>query len=812
MPTVAHASSARVIWLWLRLDVRRRWPAMAVLALLIAVSTGTVLTAVAGARRGDSALARLSARTLPATVDVAPLGPGFDWGPVRNLPEVEALATYVDTDFLVEGIPRGNLSVGPPPADRELMRTLERPVVLRGRLADPARVDEVVVTPRFVSTYGKGVGDTLVAVLPTPEQSQSTLTIADAQPSGPRIQMRIVGVIRSPWFADGPQSRGSLIPTSALLSTYQPNLLNSSTWMNALIRLRGGEAAVPEFRKHLEAVTGRSDMWVRDLPEQLRHRQQAAAFEARWLLAFGVTALLAALVLLGQTLSRYVSAGLVGLDALRACGMTRGQLMAATVTGPILAAAFGSAGGVAAAVIASRWFPIGSAAGDEPSPGVAVDGLVLGCGAAAAILLVAADAAVSTWLTSGPVARIGARRSLIAVAASATRLPVPVVVGTRFALEAASESGSRRAAAPVRPALLGAVAGVTGVVAAFTFSAGVSEAAGNPARFGQTWQLEAWMGYSGQDFIPPGILRTAGQDPDVAAVNDWRGAVGTETVRRVSILVYTYSPVGRPIPVVLTAGHLPRQSGDIVLAPETASELHARAGGAVTVAGTTRHPRTLTVTGIGFVPAGSHCAGCSSASGGWVTDAGFDALFTTFQFHGGFVAVRPGVSAAAVAARLQHLAPGLGDQDLFAAPYPPFAAKELRRVQAFPLALGAFLALLAVAAVGHALASVARRRRHDLAVMRALGMTTRQSRLVLITQAGVLALVGLAFGVPLGVALGRTVWRVVADFTPLFYVPPSAGWTLVLVGPLALLVAAGLAGWPGHRVARMRIAHVLRAE
>ena len=105
-----------------------------------------------------------------------------------------------------------------------------------------------------------------------------------------------------------------------------------------------------------------------------------------------------------------------------------------------------------------------------------------------------------------------------------------------------------------------------------------------------------------------------------------------------------------------------------------------------------------------------------------------------------------------------------------------------------------------------------RRRRHDLAVLRALGLTRRQSRGVLVTQATVLALVGLAFGVPLGIALGRTVWRVVADYTPLFYVPPSASWALLLTVPLALLAANLLAAWPGQQAARLRVGEILRAE
>ena len=126
--------------------------------------------------------------------------------------------------------------------------------------------------------------------------------------------------------------------------------------------------------------------------------------------------------------------------------------------------------------------------------------------------------------------------------------------------------------------------------------------------------------------------------------------------------------------------------------------------------------------------------------------------------------------------------------------------------------LAGFLVLLAVGAVGHALATAVRRRRHELAVLRALGMTRMQSRLVVFTQASVLAAIGLALGIPLGVAFGRIIWRLVAQSTPLAYHPPLAVWALALIGPLALLAANLLAAWPGQRAARLRSAQVLRAE
>jgi ABC-type lipoprotein release transport system permease subunit len=91
-------------------------------------------------------------------------------------------------------------------------------------------------------------------------------------------------------------------------------------------------------------------------------------------------------------------------------------------------------------------------------------------------------------------------------------------------------------------------------------------------------------------------------------------------------------------------------------------------------------------------------------------------------------------------------------------------------------------------------------------------MTTWQCRRVVITQATVLAVIGLIFGVPLGLAIGRSVWRAVADYTPLQYVPPLAVWALLLVAPAALVLSNLLAAWPGQRAARLRVAQILRAE
>ena len=160
----------RVALTWLRLDLRRRWRSLVVLALLVALSAGVVLTAVAGARRGDTAFDRLWARTLPATVTVLPNQPGFDWSKVAALPGVTAVGLFaVYYGASVEGM--DGVDVGFPPANAGVGQTVERPVVLAGRMYNPSRVDEIVVSPHFMTAHHLRLGDTLTLHLSTPAQA-----------------------------------------------------------------------------------------------------------------------------------------------------------------------------------------------------------------------------------------------------------------------------------------------------------------------------------------------------------------------------------------------------------------------------------------------------------------------------------------------------------------------------------------------------------------------------------------------------------------------------------------------------------------
>ena len=813
---------------WLRIEVRLRWRSLLVLTLLVALSAGTVLTAVAGARRGAGALDRLVDLTLPATAVAHTNQDGFDnWAPVRELPEVAALTTYAAySGFSIDEAPSDPVRRYIP-IDPQAMRTVERPVVLAGRLTNPTRADEVVVTQGFVDTYDRGVGDTLTMRLFSAKQFDTGVNAVRGttwpQPEGPSFPVRIVGVVRSPWYRDLVGEPGRVYPSPGLASRYPTSVLGAGLtgerW--ALVRLRHGDADLATFRANFTAIAAATidkangtSAEVEPTAAALQHSRHVARFEALSLLVLALVALLAAVGMLGQTIVRYVSFVVSDLTVLRALGLTPRNGTVVATLGPGLAALTGAGLGFGGAIAASRWMPFGAAATLEPSPGVDVDWLVLGVGAVVTILLTVGGAAGAAWLAlSGERSRPRVRSSVIVEAARRTGLPAPVVVGTRFALETSREQG----AAPTRSALIGAVIGVTGILAAATFAAGVADAADHPARFGQSNQLEIGFGYNGHDLTwdfskvrASTVLDALRQDMDVVGVMDSPFSVAEIADR--GVVAFTYRIDQDSGQVVLTEGDLPRLPGDAVLAPTLARKLGVHVGSTVPMS-TNGTSVSLRVSGIGFVPQTSYN---DYDSGVWILPSDYAELFDTgFINHPGLVKLRPGAQAATVIPRLERAVAGTGAAPLstfMSRPELPRRLWEIRDIQALPLLLGGFLAMLAMVAVGHSLETSVRRRQRDIAVLRAMGMTRPQTRLLVATQASVLALIGLVFGVPLGIALGRVVWRVVADSTPLAYQPPMAMWALLLVVPAAVLVANALAGPAGRRCARLRIADALRVE
>jgi putative ABC transport system permease protein len=85
----------RTVSLMLRADIRRRWPTLLSLALLLGLIGGVVLTAAAGARRTDTAYPRLLQRANATQADIVPEETGFTgyYAALARLPHIAAMTT-----------------------------------------------------------------------------------------------------------------------------------------------------------------------------------------------------------------------------------------------------------------------------------------------------------------------------------------------------------------------------------------------------------------------------------------------------------------------------------------------------------------------------------------------------------------------------------------------------------------------------------------------------------------------------------------------------------------------------------------------
>jgi FtsX-like permease family len=121
-----------------------------------------------------------------------------------------------------------------------------------------------------------------------------------------------------------------------------------------------------------------------------------------------------------------------------------------------------------------------------------------------------------------------------------------------------------------------------------------------------------------------------------------------------------------------------------------------------------------------------------------------------------------------------------------------------------PVLVAVLVALLGAAAAAHALVLGVRRRSHDFAVLRALGLRPRQASAVVYWQAGILALVAVVAGVPLGVLLGRLVWTAIAQPSNVLVRIDVLVPGLALLAAAVMVLALTLSIWPANRATRLR--------
>jgi hypothetical protein len=757
--------------LWVRADLRRRWLSWVVLGVLAGAVVGLAAAAAAGARRTERAVPTFMA--LGPQLEAGVLANSADFtaekrAAVARLPEVKAAANFAVLGMGIPGTDGGALV----PVDAKSAR-LMKDIILEGRNANPAAPDEAVIDENSRDALGLGIGKTLRVV-------------GDAENGKVTRRLRVVGVSKSIGEDLGWQSTPAFVEDVTAAGVF--------SYTNMFVSLRGGEAGIPALERDVQRITGTPTNII-DLVGETRQARDTTDLESRGLWLFALAVLLGGGTLVGQALARSVTAGASDLPTWQAMGADSKTLTTALVLPATMSAVVASAVTLGLAVALSSRFPIGIARRYDLDLGVHVDRTVLGAATVGAFVAVVGGAVVvAAWRIARGEAR-SVRPSVVGRWATRSGVTPVVAIGTRLALE----PGRGRRAVPVRSALIGAIAGVMGVVACFTFRAGVDDAVSRPERTGIVWN--AVVGDIGR--LPDAPLARLARQPQVQEATRARW-VRSVTINDESVPTWSVEQAKGDMQWVLLDGRAPRGPSEVAFGPATLGELGVRVGDTVRAG---RHRVPLHVVGEALLPWSPHSG---YVEGAWIDhvalrevrekvgdDEGFDFLLLTLA---------PRTDRRALAATAG--AKGLAIES------PPAAedVQALAKLRTLPLVLGVFLALLAVATLAHALVTTVNRRRGELAVLRALGFGRRQSRLAIAWQATLLAVIGLVFGLPLGIAFGRVVWHNLADSFPFVYSPPLAFLATLLVVPAALIVANLLAAGPGRRAARIQPAAVLRSE
>jgi predicted lysophospholipase L1 biosynthesis ABC-type transport system permease subunit len=143
---------------------------------------------------------------------------------------------------------------------------------------------------------------------------------------------------------------------------------------------------------------------------------------------------------------------------------------------------------------------------------------------------------------------------------------------------------------------------------------------------------------------------------------------------------------------------------------------------------------------------------------------------------------------------------------------PPVAVQNLEQLGRLPEGVAAMVGSVAVLAIANALVVAVRRRGRDLAVLRAIGFTRRQTGSTVVVMALAIVILGAVVGVPIGVAIGSTLWQMTADGA--FVLSDPNVRLLDVVAPVLGAVVVGLvaAAVPATRAAGRRASVGLRAE
>ena len=780
-------------WAWARAEIRGRWRGLVAVGLLIGLVGAVALTLLGGARRTDSAYDRFRKATLAH--DATAFGPASVLQRLAALPGVATAGVATIYPTFVDFESEYDLGIFAA-HDERFLRTIDRGHLVSGRRADPRRVDEVMLSPQASRLLRAGSGDRVRLQTVTPEQIED---IKQGKFSGtlegPVLDLRVTGLLRNVEDLRGETSSCVIYATPAFHRAHADDVGKFVDL--ATFRLSEGSAGFPRFAARARPVLGtHEDATIEGFQDVSQSIEDSIDVLTIALAVLGAAALVVGVVAGGQALGRQLWLASLDQPVLGAMGLTRRTRAAAVALVAVPAVGLGTLIAGVGAFLASPLTPINLGRQAEPDPGLAFDAVAHVGGTFGLTVVMGVIAALVAWRVAGMHDRLTARTrpSVATRLAAAVNLGPSATTGIRHALE----RHVGRAALPVRSALVAALVAVAGVAGALTFAASLDRLEKTPARYGVPWDLQ------------PELFNEV--DPeDVARLSD----VGASArMHRADVQftsgdtagVYTFQRVKGELAFTLLDGRAPSGPGEVALGGDLLRRLDTAVGQTVVVR-TRNGDRTLRVVGQVLTPASDQGP---IAGGAVVTNATFKAVARTERETIDVLRWRTGVDPLAAERRFRATFPGA--VNAYSRPIAPGEVTNLARVGSLPQAFGGFLAVVGVAALLHALVTSGRRRRHDMAVLRAMGFVRRQLGASVAWQSSTIAVVGLVAGIPLGIAAGRWVWIVVADGVGVASDPlvPVAAGALVVLG--ALVVANLLAAPLGWRAGRVPAATVLRTE
>lgn len=784
--------------------LRRRWPAMVALAVLLGLGTGAVLAALAGARRTASSFTRLLAETNAADVLVSPDDGTADFDLITRLPQVSD-AARVDTLRVTPVVPNrttqrasGALALG---SDGRAFYEIDRPARVDGRLPDLNAADEVLLSRPVADRLGLRTGDEMDLLTPGGEHDPPR-----------RIPVTVVGVGVLAREAledqDNLSAGSSIIFSPAFRRVHGVEVAATST----LVQLRTGRASLASFESAARGVTG-EQLFFQTRFETTAKAQRTLVPYVGALSVFGIVLAVAVALMLGQAVVRELGATAGERATLASLGVEHRQLVAVTVIQTATMAVPAALVALVVALAASPLMPIGPAGDIDPQRGFDADLAVLGLGSAGLVaLLLAGGAAVGWRLGRTATAPVLSRRSNGTRVPLAERLrrtgaPLPMTAGVRFAIEPAPGSATTPAVAAIASAVLGLAA----VVAALTFAAGLDRLLATPERYGWNWDALLDVDLAGSDEVGERLDDVEGVGQH-AAIAHGQLDFGTLAVAAVGI----GRPGGQPF-VPILEGRAPEATDEVVLGTTTLERLDLDVGDEVVVA-TVRTPHRLQVVGRATFPRFTAYPGADRTGlgdGAALTLNGLRSLEPRTRVTSRLVRFAGDAEPAAVLEALGREFPpadGPGRRTVVARPQRPDDLYAFDRVNGAPLVLAALLGLLAAASTALALTGTVRARRRELSVLRAIGFTGGQVRRAVRWQAATVALAAILVGVPVGTAAGRWAWTLLAmrlgtPPDPLTPGPAVAGAALASVA-----VALAVSWRPARSASTSTPAAALRVE